>query len=110
MTTVIGFDALEGGRNFEGYLHEDAGVSIILVNGSPGEGPALHRHPYEEVFVVQEGRALFTAGEETLEVTGGHIVVVPPDTPHKFTNTGTGVLRSVNIHAAGRFVTEWLDE
>jgi hypothetical protein len=30
--------------------------------------------------------------------------------PHKFTNTGTGILRSVNIHAAEEMHTEWLDE
>ncbi len=37
----------------------------------------LHRHPYEEVFVVQEGTATFTAGDETIEAKGGQVVVVP---------------------------------
>ncbi len=110
MTTVIAFDSLEREGTFEGYLHEDAGVSCILVNAPPGGGPALHRHPYAEVFVVQEGHARFTAGDETLEVTGGHIVVVPPGTPHKFVNIGTGELRTVNIHAAGKIVTKWLEK
>jgi mannose-6-phosphate isomerase-like protein (cupin superfamily) len=62
------------------------------------------------VFVVQEGLARFQAGDETLEVSGGHIVVVPGGTPHGFTNIGAGDLRMVNIHAAGRIVTEWLGE
>ena len=109
MTTVIAFDALEREGTFEGYLHENAGVSFFLVNASPGGGPDLHRHAYTEVFVVQEGHARFTAGNETLEVTGGHIVVVPAGTPHRFINIGTGELRMVNIHAAGKIESEWLE-
>ena len=34
-----------------------ATMSIITVDGEPGEGPDLHRHPYEEVFVIVEGEA-----------------------------------------------------
>jgi mannose-6-phosphate isomerase-like protein (cupin superfamily) len=110
MATVIPIDALDREGTFEGYLHEDAGVSFILVNVPPGGGPALHRHDYAEVFVVQEGHSRFTAGDQTLDVTGGHIVVVPGGTPHKFSNHGSGELRMVNIHAAGKIVTEWLEE
>lgn len=45
--------------------HLDANVSFIVVDEPPGGGPRLHRHPYEEVFVVQEGTAIFTAGDTT---------------------------------------------
>ena len=110
MTTVLAFDKLDREGTFEGYLHEDAGASCLIVNVPPGGGPALHRHAYAEVFVVQEGQARFTAGGETLAVNGGHIVVVPSGTPHKFVNVGTGELRMVNIHAAGKIETEWLAE
>lgn len=95
---------------FEGYQHGDAGLSFILVDSQPGHGPRLHRHPYEEVFVVQEGRAVFTAGDETLEVSGGQIVVVPPGVPHKFVSAGDSPLRQVDIHPAGRMITEWLED
>ena len=70
----------------------------------------MHRHPYEEVFLVQEGTATFTAGEETMKVTVGQVVVVPAGVPHKFTNSGTGRLRQVDVHASDRFVTEWLED
>ena len=29
-----------------------AGVCVIVVDAPPGGGPRLHKHPYEEVFVV----------------------------------------------------------
>jgi mannose-6-phosphate isomerase-like protein (cupin superfamily) len=86
-----------------------ANVSVIVVDAPPGGGPKLHRHPYEEVFVVQEGTATFTAGDEEIEVSNGQIVVVPAGVAHKFVNTGTGRLRQVDVHASDRFVTEWLE-
>jgi hypothetical protein len=51
--TIVNMDELarEGDTyEFEGYLHGGAGVSVILVDMAPGEGPKLHKHPYEEVF------------------------------------------------------------
>jgi mannose-6-phosphate isomerase-like protein (cupin superfamily) len=94
-------------RELEGADH-GAGVSIILVDARPGRGPALHKHTYEEVFVVQEGRATFTAGDEEREVSAGDIVIVPANTPHRFVNSGEGPLRQVAIHVSARFATEWL--
>ena len=81
MVTVINTEELrQGGKTpvFEGYQHGDVPVSFFLVDAPQGGGPRLHRHSYAEVFVVQEGRATFTVGSETLEVTGGHVVIVPP--------------------------------
>lgn len=93
---------------FQGRLL-GASVSVIVVDAPPGSGPRLHKHPYEEVFVVQEGNATFTAGEETIEVSGGQVVVVPAGVAHKFVNSGAGRLRQVDIHASDHFVTEWLE-
>jgi mannose-6-phosphate isomerase-like protein (cupin superfamily) len=87
--------------------HLGAGVSLIVVDAPPGSGPKLHRHPYEEVFVVQEGTATFTSGDETIEAKGGQ--VVPAGVAHKFVNSGTGRPRQVDVHASERFVTEWLE-
>jgi mannose-6-phosphate isomerase-like protein (cupin superfamily) len=110
MATLIPFEALEDGNTFQGYRYENAGASCIVNSASPGDGPALHTHPYAEVFVVLDGQARFTAGNETLEVTGGHILVVPANTPHKFLNTGPGTMRSVHIHCAGKMETTWLEQ
>ena len=112
MTRVIDLaDPARGddANEFQGYRH-GAGVSFIMVDAPPGGGPRLHRHPYEEVFVVQEGSATFTAGGEVVEVSGGQVVVVPAGVPHKFVNSGTGPLRQVDIHASERFTTEWLED
>jgi len=93
---------------FEGTEH-GAPVSFFLLRSRPGAGPGLHRHPYVETFVVEEGEATFTVGEQTIVVRGGEIVVAPADVPHSFVNSGSGVLRSVNIHPVPVMQTEWLD-
>jgi len=104
-------DLAQGETSYE-FLghHHDAGVSFIVIDAPPGSGPKLHKHPYEEVFVVQEGTVTFTAGDEVVEASGGQIVVVPAGVPHKFVNSGTGPLRQIDIHPTGRFVTEWLED
>src|SRR3954463_15050458 len=73
MPEPLPFTALPGSeraRRFEGKDH-GANVSFFLSTHAPGEGPRLHRHPYEETFVLLDGRATFTVGDETLEPAPG---------------------------------------
>ena len=105
MTRVIGKDELPHGEvshRFEGYRYGGVNVSFFLVESPPGRGAGLHKHPYEEVFVVQEGEATFTVGDDVIVSRGGQIVVVPAGVPHKFVNSGTGALRQLDIHPSGR--------
>lgn len=101
----------EGTRTarFEGEPY-GAGVSFYLVDSDPGEGPALHRHPYTETWVVISGRAAITLGEERAEAGPGDIVTVLPPTPHKFRVVGQEALRMVCIHASARMVEETLED
>jgi mannose-6-phosphate isomerase-like protein (cupin superfamily) len=92
-----------GTIRFEGEAH-GSGVSFFLVNNQPGEGPGLHKHPYSETWIVRGGKVLFTADGQEIEAAPGDILVVGPETPHKFENTGTGLLELVCIHAAPRMV------
>jgi mannose-6-phosphate isomerase-like protein (cupin superfamily) len=109
--SVISKDGLpisDGSHELEGREH-GVGASLIFVDAPPGAGPALHKHAYEEIFVILEGEAKFTLGDEERTVHGGEIVIAPPETPHAFVNSGTGRLRQIDIHVSPRFVTDWLD-
>jgi len=44
-------------HHFVGASNGDVNVSVFLFRGLPGAGPGPHRHPYDEVQFVQEGRA-----------------------------------------------------
>ena len=81
---------------FEGG--DEVAASIFVTEYARGQGPALHLHPYAEVFVVLTGTATFTAGDEQLTVEAGHIVVVPAQTPHGFRGAGDDTLRVVSVH------------
>jgi len=105
---VIPVEQLRDGNTFVGADHGGVPASFILDRSEPGGGPALHRHTYDEVWIVEEGHATFTAGDRTLEAGPGTVVVVRAKTPHRFTNTGTTPMRMVCIHTSARMQTEWL--
>jgi quercetin dioxygenase-like cupin family protein len=92
----------------QGRDHGGPGVSLILVEAAPGDGPGLHSHPYAEIIIVQEGEVAFSDGRRTREVGPGNVVIIPPGEPHAFRNTGAGPLRQVDIHVGDEFATDWL--
>lgn len=94
--------------NLRGAEH-GATISLILDRSEPGQGPRLHKHPYDETWVVIDGNITFHAGEEELKAGPGDILIVPPDTPHKFTNDGPERSYLVCIHASPTLKTEWLE-
>jgi mannose-6-phosphate isomerase-like protein (cupin superfamily) len=104
---VIKRDQLPG-RALVGADHGGAGVCVIFVDQPPGGGPAQHRHPYEEVFITLEGEATFLVSGDEIVAGPNEVVIVPPDTPHGFTNSGQDRLRQINIHVSPTFRTEWL--
>ena len=85
-------------------------VSFFVVDAAPGNGPALHRHPYSETFVVQGGRGRFEVGGRPVEAAAGDVLVVPPATAHAFRALGPERMRMAAIHAASRMQTTWLEE
>ncbi|MFE0758958.1 cupin domain-containing protein [Inquilinus sp. NPDC058860] len=73
-------------------------VSFFLVDAAPGQGAALHVHPYPETWVVRKGEAEFTVGGETMKGYPGDIVVAAANVPHRFVNSGAGRLELIGIH------------
>jgi len=48
-----------------------------------GEGPRWHVHPYDEVFILRSGRALFTIGDKKIQAQAGDMLMGPAHLPHK---------------------------
>ena len=69
-----------------------------------GGGPKWHVHPYDEIFVVQEGRARFFVGDEVIDAEAGETVLGPAGLPHKFVNLGPGRLQTMDIHLSPRWI------
>jgi mannose-6-phosphate isomerase-like protein (cupin superfamily) len=95
---------------FQGDEHGgNAPVSIFVTRTPPGASVGLHVHPYSETFLLLEGAGRWTRGEEVVELEAEQMVVVPPDTPHGFRNTGEEPLLVVSVHASGTLEQTWLD-
>ena len=111
--TILSRDELPRDGNtyeVEGFNHQATEVSFIWVDMPPGGGVRLHKHPYKEIFIIQEGMATFTVGTSTLEAHAGQVIIVPADTAHKFANRSDQQLKQVDIHINNEFITQWLED
>ena len=111
--TVLNKDDLPYDGNvyeFEGFRFQDTEVSFIWVDMPPGGIVRLHKHPYKEIFIIQEGIATFTVDSTSLEAYAGQIIIVPAQVPHKFVNLSDRQLRQIDIHVNKEFITHWLED
>ena len=111
--TVLHRDELPHDGNtyeFQGIQYQATNVSFIWVDMPPGGTIRLHKHPYEEIFIIQEGVATFTVGLATLSAYSGQIIIVPAEVPHKFMNLSDKQLKQIDIHVNKQFITDWLED
>ena len=111
--TILNRDELPRDGNtyeFEGFQHHNTDVSFIWVDMLPGGTVRLHKHPYKEIFIIQEGVSTFTVDSAPLEAQAGQIVIVPAGVPHKFMNLSDKRLKQIDIHVSKQFITYWLED
>jgi mannose-6-phosphate isomerase-like protein (cupin superfamily) len=85
----------------------DLGTKVTVIfyaTDTVGEGPNWHMHPYDEIFIITEGHAIFTVGAEKIEAGPGDVLMGPAGVPHKYKNVGPGRLSSIDIHCS----PEWI--
>jgi mannose-6-phosphate isomerase-like protein (cupin superfamily) len=83
---------------------------LFFVTNEVGLGPRWHVHPYDEIFIVRAGRALFTIGDEKIPAEAGDILLGPANVPHKYHNLGPGMLETTDIHLSDRWIQTDLDD
>lgn len=101
------FDASTAGPRRGSVAGETLGTQVTVLsygNDEPGTGPPLHIHPYDEVFVIQEGRARFFVGDAVIDAQAGETVLGPAGLPHRFVNLGPGRLQTLDIHLSPRWI------
>ena len=65
-----------------------------------GRRPESAHPSLQEIFITLEGEATIVANDQKLCAGPGDIIIVPPHTPHGFTNTGSAPLRQIDIHVS----------
>jgi len=101
------FDGTLGGPHRGSVNGEVLGTQItVLAYGADevGKGPKLHVHPYDELFVVQEGNVRFFVGDQVIDAVAGETVLGPAGVPHKFVNLGPGRMQTMDIHLSPRWI------
>jgi mannose-6-phosphate isomerase-like protein (cupin superfamily) len=101
------FDGTHGGPHRGSVNGELLATQVTVLtygNDEPGAGPKLHVHPYDEVFIIQEGRARFFVGDQVIDAEAGEVVLGPAGLPHKFINLGPGRLQTLDIHQSPRWI------
>jgi quercetin dioxygenase-like cupin family protein len=93
-------------HQFVGADHGNVNVSVFLLSALPGRGPAAHRHPYDEVQFVREGRGLWTVNGEEVEAGAGDILVIKAGEIHSFRCIGEEPLVQLDVHLSPRFIQE----
>ncbi len=93
-------------HEFVGAEQGNTGVSVFLFHGLPGAGPGPHRHPYDEIQFIREGRGTWTVNGNTFEARAGDIFVIKAGEIHSFKNTGDTPLVQVDVHLNPKFIQE----
>jgi quercetin dioxygenase-like cupin family protein len=93
-------------HHFVGADNGDVNVSVFLFNGAPGRGPGPHRHPYDEIQFIREGRGRYKVNDVEFEAGAGDVLVIKAGEVHSFTCIGEVPLVQVDVHLSPRFIQE----
>lgn len=111
--TKIMYHVRQENLPFVGSSHEFVGaeqgnttVSVFLFHGKPGSGPGPHRHPYDEIQFIREGRGVWTVSGKTFEGGAGDIFVIKAGEVHSFKAVGDSPLIQLDVHLSPRFIQE----
>ena len=93
-------------HNFVGADNGDVDISVFLLSAQSGQGPGPHRHPYDEVQFIREGRGVWIVDGREFEAGAGDILVIKAGEIHGFKCIGDGPLVQVDVHLSPRFIQE----
>jgi quercetin dioxygenase-like cupin family protein len=95
--------------NFVGADQGDVGISVFLFEGKSGSGPGPHRHPYDEIQFIREGRGRYRVNDEEFEAGAGDILIIKAGEVHSFKAIGDQPLVQLDVHVSPRFIQENLE-
>lgn len=75
-------------------------IQILWLNRSftpSGAGVKSHTHSYYHLFIVSNGRLVFTAGDQTLSIEKGTAILVPKGMRHSYLNAEAETVEGIEI-------------
>ena len=71
--------------------------SVIDMHIPPGGGPPLHRHDFEETFILLAGEMEATFRGQKVTIKAGDTATIPANAPHQFKNLSSEPVRLLCI-------------
>lgn len=79
-------------------LHEDRGYKVKRIEVKPGHRLSLQMHQSRsEHWVIVEGEALVTVGDEEMKLRSNQSVMIPLQTRHRVANPGERALVFIEV-------------
>jgi len=93
--------------------HGSKQIATVYFEIEPGDNLGRHTDSAEELLIVLEGKLSASVGEESGEVSGGDIVLVPEMVPHDMKNIGDTTAKVLGVFGGANnivatFEKEWL--
>jgi quercetin dioxygenase-like cupin family protein len=94
------FDELEADEVYDGVTRRTFSseqTTIMTYSFAPGARFPVHRHPQEQVTLVQSGEIEMTIGERTESLSAGDWMIAAPEVEHGITagNEGASIIAIV---------------
>jgi quercetin dioxygenase-like cupin family protein len=87
------FDELDADSPYPGVVRRafhGQGATVTTYEFRPGASFPVHRHPQEQITLIDEGAVRMTIGERELDLAAGGWSVVPPGIAHGITAGDAG--------------------
>lgn len=78
------------------------GATLALHRLMPGHAPAPHQHPHEQLVYIIAGTVDFHVGEETVRLSAGGLIAVPPNTMHYAVVVGNEPVINLDVFTPAR--------
>lgn len=100
MAKMTNFDAIKRvfareGVNRRSFSGENC---MLVVNEIESFAqPALHSHPHEQLTYILEGECTFILGDESIHMSSGDVIHVPPNVPHTLRPVGNKTIINIDV-------------
>jgi quercetin dioxygenase-like cupin family protein len=81
-------------------------ISVSILEFPPFTQIPPHRHPNEQIGIVEEGELEYTIGEHTMFCRKGAAFVIPPNTTHSAVVVSDVPVRIVDVFTPPRRITD----
>lgn len=93
-------EAVRPGVKRAGFRGDD--VLLVMNWLQPGMQTNPHRHPFEQIVYIVQGRMRFVVGGEVIEAEAGSVIRVPPDVEHYGEPIGDEPVLNLDVYSPFR--------